>query len=264
MTSTQTPPKVVFDGAGKTFEGEGKLGEVVAVERADLILNTTEFVCILGPSGCGKSTLLNMVAGLDPPSSGSVFFQGNKVLSVNTQVGYMPQDSKLFPWLTAAKNIEFPLQVRDFSLSERMRLVGEYLRKVGLEGFADAYPRQLSGGMQKRASLARTLVYKPQLLLMDEPFSALDAQTKMVMQDELLRLWEEERSTVIFVTHDIVEAIALGDRVVVMTRRPGKIAEDVPVTLSRPRDVFAIHEQEGFDEIYDHVLSLVKREMSYE
>jgi NitT/TauT family transport system ATP-binding protein len=258
-------PAVHFDGVGRTYGGgRTGLGEVVAVQHADLTVAPGEFVCVLGPSGCGKSTLLNMVAGLDGPSKGRVFFDGKEVSSVNTEVGYMPQESKLFPWLTAAGNIEFPLKARDVPAAQRRELVAAYIEKVGLTGFENAYPHQLSGGMQKRTSLARTLVYRPSLLLMDEPFSALDSQTKMVMHEELLRLWETEKCTALFVTHDLVEAITLADRVVVMTRRPSRIAEIVDIPLSRPRDVYAIYEQDGFDETYEHLLALVKKEMRYE
>lgn len=256
--------EVVFDGVGRTFGG-GKtgLGEVVAVERADLTINQGEFVCVLGPSGCGKSTLLNMVAGLDLPSRGSVYFKGKKVSGVNTDVGYMPQDSKLFPWLTVQGNVEFPLSVRDVPKDERKHRVAEYINKVGLNGFEEAYPHQLSGGMQKRVSLARTLVYKPSLLIMDEPFGALDSQTKMIMHEEVLNLWKEEQSTVLFVTHDLVEAITLADKVVVMTKRPSVIAEVAEITLARPRDVYAIFDQPGFQNVYDHLIEIVKREMSH-
>lgn len=258
-------PAVVFDGVGRTYGGgRTGLGEVIAVDHADLTIKRGEFVCVLGPSGCGKSTLLNMVAGLDGPSKGRVFFEGQEVKAVNTDVGYMPQESKLFPWLTTARNIEFPLRVREVPAEERAQLVAEYIKKVGLTGFENAYPHQLSGGMQKRTSLARTLVYRPSLLLMDEPFSALDSQTKMVMHEELLNLWEAEKSTTLFVTHDLVEAITLADRVVVMTRRPSRIAEVVDITLPRPRDVYEIHEMDGFDEIYEQLLTLVKKEMRYE
>ncbi|BBZ02627.1 nitrate ABC transporter ATP-binding protein [Mycolicibacterium chitae] len=258
-------PAVDFQGVGRTYGGgRTGLGEVVAVDHADLKIAPGEFVCVLGPSGCGKSTLLNMVAGLDAPSKGRVLFEGAEVKGVNTKVGYMPQESKLFPWLTAEKNIEFPLRARNVPGTERKQLVSAYLAKVGLKGFENAYPHQLSGGMQKRTSLARTLVYRPSLLLMDEPFSALDSQTKMVMHEELLQLWEQEKCTTLFITHDLVEAITLADRVVVMTRRPSRIAEIVDIPLSRPRDVYAIYEQAGFDEIYDHLLRLVKKEMRYE
>jgi NitT/TauT family transport system ATP-binding protein len=264
-TLTAAMPEVVFDGVGRTFGG-GKtgLGEVVAVERADLAINQGEFICILGPSGCGKSTLLNMVAGLDLPSRGSVHFKGEKVTTVNTDVGYMPQDSKLFPWLTVEGNVEFPLTVRDVPKAERKERVAAYIKKVGLTGFENAYPHQLSGGMQKRVSLARTLVYKPSLLIMDEPFGALDSQTKMIMHEEVLSLWEAEKSTVLFVTHDLVEAITLADKVVVMTKRPSVIAEVAEVPLARPRDVYAIFDQPGFQEVYDRLIATVKREMSHD
>jgi NitT/TauT family transport system ATP-binding protein len=264
-TDSRELAAVSFQGVGRTFGGgRTGLGEVVAVEYADLDIQPGEFVCVLGPSGCGKSTLLNMVAGLDAPSRGRVLFEGNEVTEVNTKVGYMPQESKLFPWLTAERNVDFPLRVRKVPPERRKELVTEYLAKVGLTGFENAYPHQLSGGMQKRASLARTLVYRPSLLLMDEPFSALDSQTKMVMHEELLNLWEAEQCTTLFITHDLVEAITLADRVVVMTRRPSRVAEIVDIPLTRPRDVYAIYEQAGFEDIYDHLLALVKKEMRYE
>lgn len=267
ITMTEQIPvaEVVFDGVGRTFGG-GKtgLGEVVAVDRADLAINQGEFICVLGPSGCGKSTLLNMVAGLDLPSKGAVYFKGNQVTSVNTDVGYMPQDSKLFPWLTVEGNVEFPLIVRDVPKDERKERVAAYIKKVNLEGFENAYPHQLSGGMQKRVSLARTLVYKPSLLIMDEPFGALDSQTKMIMHDEVLSLWETEKSTVLFVTHDLVEAITLADKVVVMTQRPSRVAEVAEVPLTRPRDVYAIFDQPGFQDVYDRLIQIVKKEMSHD
>lgn len=263
MLETAQRANVKFDAVSRVYSSRQKgLEDVVAIERADLRIESGEFVCVLGPSGCGKSTLLNMVAGLDLPTSGTVRFNGELVDGVNTDVGYMPQESKLFPWLTVRGNIEFPLTLRDVPTEQRRQIVDEYIAKVGLAGFDEAYPHQLSGGMQKRASLARTLVYAPSLLLMDEPFGALDSQTRMLMHEEVLNLWTEVKSTVIFVTHDLTEAITLADKIVVMTRRPSTVAEVIDVPLTRPRDVYAIFEQDGFQEIYDELIAIVREEMN--
>lgn len=264
MLNTLERSDVDFRGVSRVFASPQKgMDDVVAVKRADLRIESGEFVCVLGPSGCGKSTLLNMVAGLDLPSGGEVYFKGEPVEGVNTDVGYMPQDSKLFPWLTVRGNIDFPLSVRGVPADERQQLVDKQIAKVGLTGFEEAYPHQLSGGMQKRASLARTLVYAPSLLLMDEPFGALDSQTRMLMHDEVLNLWDDVRSTVLFVTHDLTEAITLADKIVVLTKRPSTVAEVIDVPLSRPRNVYAIFEQDGFQDIYDELIALVKQEMNH-
>ena len=216
---------------------------------------------VVGPSGCGKTTLLRLAAGLTAASGGRVLCNGTAVTALNTEVGYVTQDSNLFPWLTALGNVEFPLAVRGVAVAERRQKALDWLRLVGLEGFEHHYPSQLSGGMQKRVSIVRTLIYAPSIVLLDEPFAALDAQTRMGLHHELLELWRENRTTMLFITHDLVEAITLSDQIVVMTRRPGRIKEIYTVPLSRPRNVFEIYLQSGFDEAYAAVWQHFKSEI---
>jgi NitT/TauT family transport system ATP-binding protein len=242
---------VEYDNVYKAFEKNGDL--FPTVENVNLSISEGEFVSIVGPSGCGKTTLLRLLAGFSPPSKGSVLYRGQAVEEINREVGYISQDSNLFPWLTLQQNVELPLVFRKVQESERRRIVGEYIEKVGLQGFEKHYPHELSGGMQKRASIIRTLAYGPQVVLMDEPFGPLDAQTRMVLQKQLLDLWESEKRTFMFVTHDIVESIALSDRVVVMSKRPARIREVVTISIPRPRNVFAIHENPEFREVYDKI-----------
>jgi sulfonate transport system ATP-binding protein len=224
-------------------------------------VGASEFWSIVGPSGCGKSTLLNMAAGLIHPSSGAVAVLGEDVTSVNTKVGYVTQDSNLLPWLTTYRNIELPLEIRGFGKAERRDLTKEWIDLVGLRGFENSYPHQLSGGMQKRCSIARTLVYDPDVLLLDEPFGAVDAITRSTLQDTLLNLWSDRRKSVIFVTHDLNEAIALSDKVVVMTKRPGTIKAIVDVELLRPRDVYQITESPEFAGMHQQLWELFKSEI---
>jgi NitT/TauT family transport system ATP-binding protein len=195
-------------------------------------------------------------------SSGQVLYKGTAVNTLNTEVGYVTQDSNLFPWLTALGNVEFPLAIRRIPVAERREKALHWLRLVGLEGFEHHYPSQLSGGMQKRVSIVRTLIYQPSIVLLDEPFGALDAQTRMGLHHELLELWREKRTTMLFITHDLVEAITLSDQIVVMTRRPGRIKEIYPVPLSRPRNVFEIYLQPGFEEAYATLWRHFKSEMN--
>jgi NitT/TauT family transport system ATP-binding protein len=224
-------------------------------------VGASEFWSIVGPSGCGKSTLLNMAAGLIQPTGGSVEVLGEQVTSVNTKVGYVTQDSNLLPWLTTYRNIELPLEIRGFGKSERRELTREWIDLVGLRGFENSYPHQLSGGMQKRCSIARTLVYDPEVLLLDEPFGAVDAITRSTLQDTLLQLWSNRRKSVIFVTHDLNEAIALSDKVVVMTKRPGTVKAVVDIDLARPRDVYQITESPEFASMHQQLWELFKSEI---
>jgi NitT/TauT family transport system ATP-binding protein len=189
-------------------------------------------------------------------------FWGKPILGINNQVGYVTQDHNLYPWLTLQENVEFPLLARGIAREERQHQAGDLIRMVGLAGFENAYPYELSGGMQKRGSIIRTLIYDPGVILMDEPFGPLDAQTRMVLQDELLKIWEQKRQTIVFVTHDLVEAVALADRVVVMTHRPGKIKDIIKVTMARPRNIFEIHRQEGFDEVYGRLWNIFRHELN--
>jgi NitT/TauT family transport system ATP-binding protein len=232
-----------------------------ALEAVSFDIGPTEFCSIVGPSGCGKSTVLNMVAGLLEATSGRIEALGKAVTSVNTEVGYVTQDSNLLPWLTAAKNIELPLKIRGFAKSERQRLVAEWISLVGLEGFESSYPHQLSGGMQKRCAIARTLVYDPEVLLLDEPFGALDAITKTVLQGVLLDLWSAKPRSVLFVTHDLNEAITLSDKVVVMTKRPGTVKAIIDIDLPRPRNVYEIGSDPRFAELHHELWSLFKSEI---
>jgi NitT/TauT family transport system ATP-binding protein len=233
-----------------------------ALEKITLDVRPGEFVTVVGPSGCGKSTLLKLIAGFSPVSAGRILFQGDEVRGLNTRVGYVPQESKLFPWLTVEENVGFGLDPKRYSRPDRERQVNYFINLAGLAGFEKYYPAQLSGGMSKRASIIRALAYEPPVILMDEPFGPLDAQTRMVLQDELLKIWEQKRQTIVFVTHDLVEAVALADRVVVMTHRPGKIKDIIPVPMNRPRNIFEIHRQEGFDDAYGRLWNIFRHELN--
>jgi len=210
---------------------------VRALDTIDLRVNEREFVAIVGPSGCGKTTILNMLAGLAKPSSGEVRRNGEVVSGPSRDVGYMLARAALMPWRSVRRNVEFGLQIRGVPRSDRRRRATELLKVVGLEGYASSFPAQLSHGMQQRAAVARTLAIEPSLWLMDEPFGALDAQTRESVQTEFVRLWESKPSTVLFVTHDLGEAVLLADRVIVMSARPGRITMDRRIDLPRPRDI---------------------------
>ncbi len=242
----------------KVFDVEGK--PLVAVEDISMTVRENEFVTIVGTSGCGKSTFLNMVAGLIPITSGVLEVDGKPVTGPGADRGMVFQKYTLFPWLKVLDNVKFSLKKKKgLSAREKDEIAREYLRLVGLAGFEDAYPSQLSGGMQQRVAIARALAYKPSILLMDEPFGALDAQTRGLMQELLLRVWEDHKTTILFVTHDIDEAIFLADRVYVMTARPGRIKEEVPVPLPRPRDYHTMTTPD-FIAIKRRVMDLIREE----
>ena len=224
---------------------------VQAMAGLSLDVAPGELVTLVGPSGCGKSTLLNVVAGLLPPSGGRVLFKGAPVCGVNAAIGYVTQADNLYPWRTLRENVEFPLEVRGVGAAERRRRAVTLIERVGLGGFEDHYPYELSGGMRQRANIVRTLVYDPEVILMDEPFGPLDAQTRLLLQDQLLQLWDAARKTIVFITHDLTEAVALADRVVVLTARPGRVKRVCPVPIKRPRDLFHLHDDEGFRRTYD-------------
>jgi ABC-type nitrate/sulfonate/bicarbonate transport system ATPase subunit len=228
--------KLVLEGVARTFPGVRGGPPTRALEPIGLTVRDNDFIAILGPSGCGKSTLLRIVAGLDRPSAGRVLLDGQEVRGPGPDRGMVFQSYTLFPWLTVERNIAFGLRERGVARAERERIVGAYVAKVGLKGFERHYPRMLSGGMQQRTAIARALANDPKILLLDEPFGALDNQTRALMQELLLGIWEAERKTVLFVTHDIEEAIFLAGRVVVMTARPGRIKAEVAVDLPHPRD----------------------------
>ncbi len=227
--------KLVVENVSRVFPGVRGGAPTRALEPTDLEVADNDFVTILGPSGCGKSTLLRMVAGLDTPTTGRVLLDGKTITGPGADRGMVFQSYTLFPWLTVSQNIAFGLRERGVPQRERARIAGEWLEKVGLTSFADHFPKQLSGGMQQRTAIARALANDPKILLLDEPFGALDNQTRALMQELLLGIWERERKTVIFVTHDIEEAVFLASRVVVMTARPGRIKADVTVDLPHPR-----------------------------
>ena len=207
----------------------------LALDGVSLAMADGELASLVGPSGCGKSTLLRLIAGLDLPDSGELMVGAESITEPNAERGLVFQDPNLFPWLTVRRNIEAGLVARHV-LHEKRHEVDEFMRLVGLESFADAYPHHLSGGMAQRVALARALINHPKVLLLDEPLGALDAFTRMRMQDEVLRLWEARRTTMLLVTHDIDEAIYMSDRIVIMTQRPGRIERMIPVNLQRPRD----------------------------
>ncbi len=219
-------------------------GSVVAVDSLDLTVRDKEFVCIVGPSGCGKSTLLRVIAGLTRPSSGEVALDGMQVSGPGADRGMVFQSYTLFPWLTVHGNVEFGPRLRGQPPELCARIARRYIDLVGLSGFEHAYPKELSGGMMQRAAIARALANDPEILLMDEPFGALDAQTRTLMQELLLSVWEQTHKTVLFVTHDIEEAVLLADRVYVMTARPGRIKREVKVSLPRPRTVGVLDSEE--------------------
>jgi NitT/TauT family transport system ATP-binding protein len=227
-------PAVDLRGVSVGFHVPGK-GQLLAVDNIDLTAHQGEFVAIVGPSGCGKTTVLNMLAGLMKASAGTVERHGHPVEGPSRDIGYMLARSALTPWRTTRRNVELGLEIRGIAKAERRERAMDLLRLLRIDHFADAYPSQLSHGMQQRVAIARTLAIDPDLWLMDEPFGALDAQTRVKVQSEFLTLWEGSPKTVIFVTHDLAEAVLLADRVIVMTARPAKIKVDVRVDVERPR-----------------------------
>ena len=249
-------PEFSFRGVTRRFRSADR-DEFVALQSVDLDIESGSFVCFIGPSGCGKTTLLNVSAGLLPPSAGSVFFRGMPLTSVNTGVGFITQHDNLLPWRTLEKNVGIALEIEKVPRAERKQRVAEVIELVGLSGFAERYPSQLSGGMQKRASLARGLVYGPSTLLMDEPFGALDAQLRFTMQKELLRIWERDRKTIIFVTHDLDEAILLADKIVVFGTRPGRVVHVEDVPLERPRDLAELRGNRVYGEMWERLWKLL-------
>lgn len=259
MMSAAATQSLAFSSITMKYVDKGHVVE--ALRDVDLELEPGQFLSLVGPSGCGKSTLLKIAAGLVGPSAGVVKQDGRLVNPVpNVAVGYIPQQDSLLPWRTAVGNVEFPLECRGFGRAERRERALSVLETVGLSDFAHAYPRQLSGGMRKRVSIARTLSYDPTVLLADEPFGALDAQLKAVMGAEFQRIWMEIGSTVLFVTHDLWEAIALSDRVVVLSSRPGQIVADRHIDLPRPRDVLRLHFDAAVADLHAELWNLLEKD----
>jgi len=250
-----------FDGIEQNFPAPGKSAPVRVIDGISFEVGSGQFVAVIGPSGCGKSTLLQMAAGLLMPTRGGVRHRGRAIEGVNTEVGFVPQQAQLFPWKTLAENVELPLLLRGVATDERRQRVAAALESVGLSGFESYYPNQLSGGMQKRGSIARTLVYRPDVILMDEPFGALDAQTRMVMQDDLQMLSRDAGATVLFITHDITEAVLLADHVVIMSQRPSRLLAKVAIDLPRPRNVFEPFRNPGYEAAYDAVWSVFRSQL---
>jgi len=231
---------------------------LVVLENLSLDVKDKEFVCILGSSGCGKTTLLRMIAGLDTAESGSIVLDGGEIRGPNAKVGMVFQEYSLFPWRTVIDNIAFGLEMRGVPKEERYRVAESYLELVNLSQFRDSFPSELSGGMRQRVAVARALALDPVLLLMDEPFGALDAQTRNKLQIELLEIWEKTKKTVVFITHSVDEAVFLSDRVVVLTPRPGRICQVYEIRLPRPRD----RTSPAFAEIRREVLDLINQHCS--
>ena len=250
---------LAIEGVGKEYSARGK--RVVALESIDLVVTEGEFVTIVGPSGCGKSTLLNLIVGLLRSSAGRITFRGERIDGICTKIGYVTQKDNLLPWRTLIENVEISLEIRGVEANARRTQARDYIDRVGLGGFEEHYPHELSGGMRQRANIIRTLIYDPELILMDEPFGPLDAQTRIVLQDQLLQLWSASKKTIIFITHDLVEAITLADRVVLMSSRPGKIKSIENVAIPRPRDVFKIHESEQFRAVYERLWQQLRPEV---
>ncbi|RKO67979.1 ABC transporter ATP-binding protein [Desulfofundulus salinus] len=249
--------KLRIQGVCKTFNG--RRNDVEALQATSFEVREGEFVTILGPSGCGKSTILRIVAGLTGPTAGRVLLDGREIKGPGPDRGMVFQSYTLFPWLTVRRNIEFGLELRGVPAAERHAISQHYIELVGLKGFEDAYPVSLSGGMKQRVAIARALANDPEILLMDEPFGALDAQTRLIMQEILLKVWEESRKTILFVTHDVEEAVFLSDTVHVMTARPGQIKETVQINLPRPR-TYEVKDEPEFLRLKKRLLDLIRAE----
>ena len=256
-------PAVSLDGIACTFIARDDPGQrYTAVKDVSLTVAPGEFVAVVGPTGCGKSTLLNVAAGLLQPSLGDVRVFGEPLAGVNRRAGYMFQSDALMPWRSALHNVTAGLEFAGTDKDESRRQANEWLKRVGLGGFGDRYPHQLSGGMRKRVALAQTLIMDPDIILMDEPFSALDIQTRQLMENEVLELWAAKRKAVLFITHDLDEAIAMSDRVVVLSAGPGSHPiGNFPVELPRPRDVAEIRMTPEFVRLHEQIWSVLREEV---
>lgn len=249
--------KIAIRNLTKTYSG----GEVIALQEINLEVQPYESLCILGPSGCGKTTLLRIIDCLIPRDRGEIMMDGTPITQPRPDVAMVFQHFGLFPWKRLGENIAYGLELRGCPKQQMTATVGHYLQLMGLKGFEKSYPHQLSGGMQQRAGLARALAINPSLLLMDEPFGSLDAQTREMMQEELLRILETEKKTMIFVTHSIDEAILLGDRIVMMSRRPGRIREIIPVNIPRPRKIISVRSNPRYIELRGSLWEMLKQDL---
>ena len=225
--------KLKIDNVYKEYQGRN--GKTIALNGVNLDIKENEFICVVGPSGCGKSTLLNIIAGLLEPTSGTVMLDGKVIEGTGVERGVVFQQYALFPWRTVLKNVMFPLEMKKVPKDEAEAIARKYIKSVGLEGFEKSYPKELSGGMKQRVAIARAYAANPEVLLLDEPFGALDAQTRVQLQTELLETWEKEKKTCFFITHDVDEAIILAQRVIIMSARPGRIKKIVDIDIPYPR-----------------------------
>jgi NitT/TauT family transport system ATP-binding protein len=249
--------KISIRGLTKLFRSAH--GTITALSGINLSVPEGQFLCIVGPSGCGKTTMLRILAGLETPTAGEVVVaHADRKKPVNSMIF---QEHSIFPWMTVRDNVAYGLRMRGVDKKEVRARVDEFIRKVGLARFADAYPHQLSGGMKQRVSIARAFAVDPEVFLMDEPFASLDEQTKILLQEELLRIWEETRKTVIYITHSIDEAIILGDRIVVFTAHPGRVKAEVEVDFPRPRRVYELKADPRFGELAYHIWELLRDEV---
>ncbi len=253
----EEPTKLHIQNLSKVYRADGH--EVVAIDEISLAIRNKEFATILGPSGCGKSTLLRIVAGLMKPTRGVVRLDGGAISGPGRDRGMVFQSYTLFPWLTVMENIQFGLGLSGVPKAEQEQIAKEFVEKVGLRGFERAYPKALSGGMKQRVAIARALANNPAILLLDEPFGALDAQTRSLMQELLTSVWEELHKTILFVTHDVEEAIFLSDRVFIMTARPGRIKAEIEIPLERPRS-YELKATETFLTFKKQALALIREE----
>ncbi|WP_257167144.1 ABC transporter ATP-binding protein [Bradyrhizobium sp. SRS-191] len=245
-----------ISGVSKIFTDKKRNADVTALSDINLSIARNEFVCLLGPSGCGKSTLLNMIAGFEQPSAGTVSVDGRPVTAPGADRGVVFQHANLMPWLPVWENVAFHLLLGGGQKAERRARAQIYIDMVGLTGFENHYPSELSGGMNQRVGIARALLMNPQVILMDEPFGALDEQTRMDMQTELVRIWQQHQGTIVFVTHGVDEALTLGTHVAVMSARPGRVVEIIPIDLPRPRDITSPQ----FNALKRHILALLRGE----
>ncbi|MGE0554791.1 MAG: ABC transporter ATP-binding protein [Gemmatimonadales bacterium] len=256
--ASPTGPGVGFYCQDVSYAYDGRRGALLALDGVSFNVRPSEFVCVVGPSGCGKSTLLRIIAGLNEPTAGRVMFEGG-VDSARPRGGLVFQEHGTFPWMTVLDNVAFGLEMQGVGREERRERAMTYIHRVGLAAFARHYPHELSVGMRQRVGIGRAFVADAPVLLMDEPFGSLDAQTRWVLQGELLRIWAEHKKLVVFVTHDIEEAVLLGDRVLVMTGHPGRILEEIRVPLPRPRDL--PRDQHRIGEITWHIWQLLEQEV---
>jgi NitT/TauT family transport system ATP-binding protein len=255
--ATNNQVKISIQDISKVYQG--RIGDVLALDHIKLDIYAQEFITVVGPSGCGKTTLLNILGGLEEASSGKAFMEGEEITGPSPARGVIFQQYALFPWMTVQQNVEFGPLLQKLPVEERKRIAQHYIDLVGLKRFAQAYPKELSGGMKQRTAIARAYAANPEVLLMDEPFGAVDAQTRAMLQEELIKTWSSEKKTVFFITHDVEEAVYLGSRILVMSARPGRIREIIPNNIPYPRN-YDVKFTPEFGRIKQHVWELVYEE----